>query len=32
MALAAAGVEHALRNPGPGRMVVLVVFSPPPKH
>jgi quercetin dioxygenase-like cupin family protein len=30
VALAAAGVPHALRNPGPERLIVLVVFSPPP--
>ena len=30
IALAPAGVPHALRNPGPDRLVVLVVFSPPP--
>lgn len=30
VALAPAGVEHALSNPGPGRLVVLVVFAPPP--
>ncbi len=30
VALAAAGVEHAIENPGPGRLVVLVVMSPPP--
>jgi quercetin dioxygenase-like cupin family protein len=30
LALAPAGVPHALRNPGPDRLVVLVVFSPPP--
>ncbi|MCS7024475.1 MAG: cupin domain-containing protein [Bryobacteraceae bacterium] len=29
--LARAGVSHAMRNPGPERLVVLVVFSPPPK-
>jgi quercetin dioxygenase-like cupin family protein len=29
--LAAAGVPHGLRNPGPGRLTVLVVFGPPPK-
>lgn len=28
--LAPAGVEHSLRNPGPGRLVVLVVMGPPP--
>ena len=31
LALAPAGVEHGLRNRGPGRLVVLVVFAPPPK-
>lgn len=30
LALAPAGVSHALRNPGPGRLIVFVVFSPPP--
>lgn len=30
--LAKAGVMHSMRNPGPGRLVVLVIFSPPPKH
>ena len=30
LALAPAGVPHSVRNPGPGRLVVLVVFSPPP--
>lgn len=29
--LAPAGVPHGLRNPGPDRLVVLVVFAPPPK-
>ncbi|MDX2152919.1 MAG: cupin domain-containing protein [Bryobacteraceae bacterium] len=28
--LAPAGVVHGMRNPGPGRLVVLVVFGPPP--
>lgn len=28
--LAAAGVPHGMRNPGPDRLVVLIVFSPPP--
>ncbi|HUQ91618.1 MAG TPA: cupin domain-containing protein [Bryobacteraceae bacterium] len=28
--LAGAGVIHGMRNPGPERLVVLVVFSPPP--
>jgi quercetin dioxygenase-like cupin family protein len=30
LALAPADVQHALRNPGPGRLVVMVVFAPPP--
>lgn len=30
LVLAPAGVSHALRNPGPHRLIVLVVFSPPP--
>ncbi|MCC7343014.1 MAG: cupin domain-containing protein [Bryobacterales bacterium] len=30
LALAPAGVEHSLRNDGPGKLVVLVVFAPPP--
>lgn len=30
--LAKAGVVHSLRNPGPERLVVLVIFGPPPKH
>ena len=30
LALAAAGVSHSLLNPGPERLVVLVVFAPPP--
>jgi quercetin dioxygenase-like cupin family protein len=30
LALAPAGVEHSLKNDGPGRLVVLVVFAPPP--
>jgi quercetin dioxygenase-like cupin family protein len=29
---AAAGVPHGIRNPGPGRLLVLVVFGPPPKQ
>ncbi|MGH9658818.1 MAG: cupin domain-containing protein [Bryobacteraceae bacterium] len=31
LVLAPAGVSHSLRNPGPGRLVVLVVFAPPPR-
>ncbi len=30
VALAEADVVHSLRNPGPGRLVVLVVMGPPP--
>ena len=30
-ALAAADVVHALHNPGPDRLVVLVVMAPPPR-
>lgn len=30
LALAPAGVEHSLKNNGPRRLVVLVVFAPPP--
>lgn len=30
VAIAPSGVEHALRNPGPEPLVVLVVFAPPP--
>jgi mannose-6-phosphate isomerase-like protein (cupin superfamily) len=30
VALAQADVVHALRNPGPERLVVLIVMSPPP--
>jgi mannose-6-phosphate isomerase-like protein (cupin superfamily) len=30
LAIAPSGVEHSLRNPGPGRLVVMVVFAPPP--
>jgi mannose-6-phosphate isomerase-like protein (cupin superfamily) len=29
--LARSGVEHALRNPGPGRLLVLVAMAPPPR-
>jgi mannose-6-phosphate isomerase-like protein (cupin superfamily) len=28
--LARSGEEHALRNPGPGRLIVLVAMAPPP--
>lgn len=30
--MAPAGVPHSMANPGPGRLVVMVVFSPPPVH
>jgi mannose-6-phosphate isomerase-like protein (cupin superfamily) len=29
-AFAPAGVIHSIRNPGPGRLVVMAVLSPPP--
>lgn len=29
--LAPAGVLHSMRNPGPGRLTVMIVFAPPPK-
>ena len=28
--LARSGEEHALRNPGPGRLIVFVAMAPPP--
>lgn len=31
-AIAPAGVEHGMTNPGPGNLVVLVVITPPIKH
>ena len=31
LALAPAGVEHSLRNDGSDKLVVLVVFAPPPR-
>lgn len=31
LVLAESGQEHSLRNPGPGRLVVMVVMAPPPK-
>ena len=30
-AMARSGVVHAIRNPGPNRMIVLAVLAPPPK-
>jgi quercetin dioxygenase-like cupin family protein len=30
-AFAAAGVVHAIRNPGPERLIVMAVLAPPPK-
>jgi mannose-6-phosphate isomerase-like protein (cupin superfamily) len=30
-AFAPSGVLHSVRNPGPGRLVVLAVLAPPPK-
>lgn len=31
LVLAPAGVLHSMRNPGPERLTVMVVFGPPPK-
>ena len=31
LVLAKAGEPHAIANPGPGRLVVMVVMAPPPK-
>jgi quercetin dioxygenase-like cupin family protein len=30
-AFAAAGIVHAIRNPGPGRLVVMAILAPAPK-
>ncbi len=30
-AMAPSGVQHAIRNPGPGRLVVMAILAPPPK-
>jgi len=30
--VASAGQEHGVRNPGPGRLLALVVVAPPPPH
>ncbi|MGC8759609.1 MAG: cupin domain-containing protein [Bryobacteraceae bacterium] len=32
LVLAPAGVPHGLKNPGPGVLVVMVVFAPPPRQ
>ncbi len=31
-AFAASGLLHAIRNDGPGRMVVMAILAPPPKQ
>lgn len=31
VAFAADGVPHSVKNPGPGRLVVMAVLAPPPK-
>jgi len=31
MAMAPAAIVHSIRNPGPGRAIVLVAMAPPPK-
>ena len=30
-AFAAAGVPHSIRNPGPGRLIVMAILAPPPR-
>lgn len=30
-AFAPSGVVHSIRNPGPGRLVVMAILSPPPR-
>ena len=30
-AFAPSGVDHAIRNPGPGRLIVMAILAPPPK-
>lgn len=30
VAFAADGVQHSVKNPGPGRLVVMAILSPPP--
>jgi len=31
VAFAADGVQHSVKNPGPGRLVVMAILAPPPK-
>ena len=31
IAFAADGVQHSVKNPGPGRLVVMAILAPPPK-
>jgi mannose-6-phosphate isomerase-like protein (cupin superfamily) len=31
-AFAPSGVLHAIRNPGPGRLVVMAILAPPPRQ
>ncbi|MCC6587216.1 MAG: cupin domain-containing protein [Bryobacterales bacterium] len=31
-AFASSGVVHAIRNPGPGRLVAMAILAPPPKR
>ena len=30
-AFAADGVPHSVKNPGPGRLIVMAILAPPPK-
>jgi mannose-6-phosphate isomerase-like protein (cupin superfamily) len=30
IAFAADGVQHSVKNPGPGRLVVMAILAPPP--
>jgi quercetin dioxygenase-like cupin family protein len=32
VAFAADGVQHSVRNPGPGRLIVMAILAPPPAH
>ena len=31
VAFAGDGVPHSVRNPGPGRLIVMAILAPPPK-
>jgi len=32
IAFAADGVQHSVKNPGPGRLVVMAILAPPPRN